>query len=81
MELQITVDEKKAKHFLAFLKDLDFVTVKPMPVSKKKAVAKTQNKTELTDEDFPYFGSCPEWDVDADELRYGGAEKRLKGWL
>jgi hypothetical protein len=80
MELQITVDEKKAKHFLAFLKDLDFVTVEKTKVSTKKKAAPTASKKELTDEDFPYFGSCPDWDIDADVLRAQSNHRVKSQW-
>jgi len=81
MELQITVDDRKAKHFLAFLKELDFVVVKAMSGPKKKEAAATQAEKPATDPDFSYFGACPDWEMDAEELRYGGMEKRMKGWL
>jgi hypothetical protein len=81
MELQIIVDEKKAKQFLAFLKELNFVVVNTMPKSKKKSTTKPPSEKQPTDPDFPYFGSCPDWNLSAEDLRYGGMEKRLKGWL
>jgi len=61
MELQITVDDRKAKHFLAFLKELDFVVVKE---KVRKVTAKKAKEPE-----FAYFGACPDWEMDADVLR------------
>lgn len=81
MELQITVDDSKAKHFLAFLKELDFVVVKAMTKAKKKETTTPPVEKQPTDPEFSYFGACPDWDMDAEELRYGGMEKRMKGWL
>ena len=70
MELQITVDEKKAKHFLAFLKDLDFVVVKE---TASKVTAKKKK-----DPEFAYFGSCPDWEMDAKELRATSHRKKAQ---
>ncbi|MBX7181914.1 MAG: hypothetical protein K1X82_07365 [Bacteroidia bacterium] len=74
MDLQIKVDDSKAQHFLAFLKDLDFVEVS---LSKTKGKVEQKKRKEPS---FTYFGSCPDWEMDADTLRYGGIEKRTKGW-
>lgn len=78
---QISVDEKRAKELVAFLKTLDYVKVEKEGPEKKKAVKATLKKEPLADEDFPYFGMCPDWDIDAKTLRNAGMEKRLKGWL
>ena len=79
MDLQITVDEKKAKHLLDLLKEMDYVSVRKTAPNKK---AKTQKKKTRVKqkEHLPFFGLCPDWEMDADELRYGGIAKRTKGW-
>jgi hypothetical protein len=77
MELQITVDDRKAKQFLAFLKALDFVVVNTKTKAKKMETTAPQPEKPLTDPDFAYFGACPDWEKDAEELRHGGMEKRL----
>jgi hypothetical protein len=60
LDLKISVDEKKAKQLVAFLKQLDFVEVQP-GAKTKSAVKKKP--------DFSWFGACPDWDKDAAELR------------
>ena len=70
LDLKISVDEKKAKQFVAFLKQLDFVEVqkntKAKPAAKKVA-------------DFSWFGACPDWDKDASELRTLSNRKKAQG--
>ena len=68
MDLQITVEERKAKQFVAFLKELDFVEVKK--TLKTPAENKKSNPT------FSYFGACPDWDIEASELRAMGNRKK-----
>ncbi|MCF8257066.1 MAG: hypothetical protein K9J06_05910 [Flavobacteriales bacterium] len=78
MDIQLSVEESKAKQFLAFLRQLDFITV------KKTTRVKSEHHNRIDDpkgnKDLPYFGLCPEWDVEADELRHGGISKRVVGW-
>jgi hypothetical protein len=64
MDIQISVDDSKAKKFIAFLKELDFVVVRPLFKEASPKARKTPK--------FSYFGSCPDWDVDAQELRQSG---------
>ncbi len=82
MTLQITVEDSKAKHLIAFLKDLDFVEVNKSHTPHKVESAHTKKTVALPkpDKDFPYIGICPNWEAEADELRYGGIEKRVAGW-
>ena len=74
MELQITVDDSKAKHFLAFLKDLDFVEVSK-PEGEEKPEKKKKKKPT-----FAYFDSCPDWDIDAAELRRQSNHRAKAQW-
>ncbi len=78
MDLQISVDDKKAKQFLAFLRQLDFITVKK--TSDKKLETQKAIDDKKDSKDLPYFGMCPDWDVEAETLRYGGISKRVEGW-
>jgi hypothetical protein len=72
----ISVDEKKEKTLLAFLKEMDIaLPEKASSGRKKKKVTKAQKEKHL-----PFFGMCPDWDIDAEELRYGGIAKRTAGW-
>ena len=79
MDLQITVDEKKVKHFLDLLKGMDYVSIKKKG-SEKKAAASKNASAKATKEHLPFFGLCPDWATEADELRHGGIAKRTKGW-
>lgn len=79
MILQVTVDEDKAKSFLAFLKDLDFVKVKPLSSPKKKEAVKPKIEEKPAEPKFAYFGSCPDWDIDAAELR-ATSNRRKAQW-
>ncbi len=72
MDLQITVDDSKAKHFVAFLKDLDFVEVS-IPKAEEKTEQKKKKKPT-----FAYFGSCPDWDIEASELRAMSNRKKAQ---
>ncbi len=78
MDLQISVDDKKAKQFLAFLRQLDFITVKK--TSDKKLETQKAIDDKKDSKDLPYFGMCPDWDVEAETLRNGGISKRVEGW-
>jgi hypothetical protein len=81
MDLQITVEDSKAKQLVAFLKQLDFVWIEKSTATQK-ALKKKETKTQITTGDsFPFSGMCPDWEVEARELRKAGTEKRLKGWL
>jgi hypothetical protein len=75
MIYELTIEDSKEKQVIAFLKELDFVTLKKVTKSKtvKKKVAPTGHY------DLPYFGVCPEWDVEAGDLRKT-ANKRLIKW-
>ena len=75
MIYELTIEDSKEKQVIAFLKDLDFVKVKK--VTKSKTVTKKAAPTD--NYDLPYFGACPEWDVEADDLRKT-ANKRLIKW-
>ena len=72
MDLQIKVDERKAKQFVAFLKELDFVEVTKTVKTESKKIKKT-----LT---FSYFDSCPDWDVDAAVLRKKSNQREKAKW-
>jgi len=75
MIYELTIEDSKEKQVIAFLRQLDFVTVKKVgngKVGKKKA---TQKDTY----DLPYFGACPNWDAEASNLRKT-ANKRLSKW-
>ena len=72
MDLQITVEERKAKQFVAFLKELDFVEV------KKTLKTPSQNKKKKTT--LSYFDSCPDWDIDASELRKKSNNREKAQW-
>jgi len=78
MDIQISVEEGKAEQFLAFLRQLDFITVKK--TSRKKSEPHDKIDDQKENKDLPYFGMCPEWDAEADTLRYGGISKRVEGW-
>ena len=67
LDLRINVDEKKAKQFVAFLKELDFVEVQK--TAKTNPIVKTKPT-------FSYFGACPDWDKDASQLRASGTRKK-----
>ena len=60
LDLRINVEDKKAKQLVAFLKQLDFVEV------QKSAKTKSAPKKKP---DFSYFGACPDWNVEAADLR------------
>ena len=68
-EIHLRVEDSKAETLVSFLKELDFVVVKKTAPVKKKRTPKTSAKKKLTDKDFPYFGACPDWEVDAKTLR------------
>ena len=72
MDLQITVEERKAKQFVAFLKELDFVEV------KKTLKTPYQNKKKKTI--LSYFDSCSDWDIDASELRKKSNNREKAQW-
>ena len=80
MDLQITVDDNKAEKFVSFLKELDFVVVKKTSPAKKKKAEKASSKKKLTDKDFPYFGACPDCDIDAKELRKNLWTRKKAEW-
>ena len=77
MTYELIIDAGKEKTVINFLKQLDFVTVKAVKKDSKKKIEK---KTEPL-EDLPYFGLCPDWDMDVRGMRKKSTEKRLKGWL
>jgi len=61
MDFQISVDDSKAKQLIAFLKELDFVIINPL--------VKRASDQEKKIPTYNYFGACPDWDVDAQQLR------------
>ncbi len=76
MTYELIIHEDKEKQVINFLKQLDFVTVKAV---KKPVKKKIEKKTEAG-KDLPYFGICPDWDLDVKKMRKESTEKRLKGW-
>jgi len=74
MDLQITVEESKAKLFVLFLKQLDFVDVKKTTRKTEKEAKKGKQKTPS----FAYFGACPDWEMDAKELRATSNRKKAQ---
>ena len=72
MKYELTIENDKAKPVIAFLKQLDFVKVKAAKSIQKEA---TKSNTKLS-----YFGSCPDWKAEANELRSSSNIKRIKTW-
>jgi hypothetical protein len=67
MELIVKVDESKAKQLIGFLKTLEYVEIKRP--SKKKPAREPR---------FEYFGSDPNWQPDATELRKLSSRKKAE---
>ena len=76
MTYELTIEQGKEKAFISILKQLDFVTVKPV---KKTAQAKN-TKLSAFKGDLPYFGACPDWDMDIKAERGKSAKKRISKW-
>ena len=76
-EVHIKVEDSKAESLVSFLKELDFVKIEKQPKTPKplKTTAKVLKATHL-----PFFALCPDWNVEADELRSSGWAKRREGW-
>ncbi len=72
-EIHLRVEDSKAESLVSFLKELDFVEVKKDDSKEKKGSKKTKKKTP----DFAYFGACPDWEMDANELRATGNRKKV----
>jgi hypothetical protein len=79
MIYELVIEDDKAKSVIAFLRQLDFVKVTRKPESR--SVKTLEKKKEAQQDGLSYFGMCPDWDIDARELRMRGVKKRLKGWL
>jgi len=80
MIYEMTIDEIKGKNVLALLKELDYVTIRKV-TAKSKPKTKAKKSSPTKDDDIPYFGAAPDWDIDASELRSRSNKKRLAGWL
>jgi|GEM_PF-6616744 len=76
-EVHIKVEDSKAESLVSFLKELDFVKIEKQPKTPKplKTTTKVSKAAHL-----PFFGLCPDWKVEADELRSSGWAKRSEGW-
>ena len=77
MLYELDIEEGKEKPVINFLKQLDFLTIKPIGKSVKKKV-----DSRITDTgDLPYFDTCPDWNMDVKEMRKKDTNRRLEGWL
>ena len=78
MIYELEIAEDKSKSVIAFYKQLDFVKVRVSTLNGTK-VHKSKSSTKALTM-LPYFSSCQSWDIDAEQIRHGGASKRVKGW-
>jgi len=77
MIYELEIEEGKEKPVINFLKQLDFLSVKAVKKPRKKKVEKKAAETE----DLPYFGMCPDWEMDVKEMRKKDTIRRTEGWL
>jgi hypothetical protein len=77
MIYEMIIEEGKEKPVINFLKQLDFVTIKSVKKTSKQKVEKING----IQNDLPYFGACPEWEMDVKEMRKNNTKKRIEGWL
>lgn len=75
MIYELTIEDNREKTVIAFLKQLDFVKIKKVPKSTK-----SKKTHPVQDDDLPYFGAAPDWDIDASELRKKNTKQRLSEW-
>lgn len=77
-DIHLKVEDSKAESFLSFLKELDFVEIEKS-TSFQKSNKKKEVITSLTvSNSFPFSGMCPDWKIEAEDLRKGDTKKRLK---
>ncbi len=77
MIYELDIEDGKEKPIINFLKQLDFLTIRQIKKSEDKI---TPTKKEAGS-DLSYFDTCPEWELNTDELRKMDTAKRIKGWL
>jgi hypothetical protein len=77
MLYELEIEDGKEKPVINFLKQLDFITVRSVKKPRSKKVDKKSTETG----DLPYFGACPDWEMDVKEMRKKDTARRLEGWL
>ena len=70
MQYELLIEKGKEEPVISFLKSLDFVTIR-----KKETIKKKPLKKQLS-----YFGSLPEWDAEAVDLRKNKSRKNKATW-
>ncbi len=72
MDFIVSIDDERGKSLIAFLKKLDFVVLKPFRQKRQSEAVKPPQPLSKP----AYFGACPDWDMDADELRKKASPRR-----
>jgi ribosomal protein L11 methylase PrmA len=73
-DIHLRVEDSKAETLVSFLKELDFVEVKKTDKKEEKGSKKNKKKTP----EYAYFGACPDWEMDAKELRATSNRKKAQ---
>ncbi len=64
MDFILTLEGEQGQSLLRFLQGLDFVKLRP--AEKPRAASSEPPDAPKT---YPYFGACPDWDIEAEDLR------------
>lgn len=73
-DILIRVEDSKVEKLVSFLKELDFVVVQKDKKNTEKGSKKSKKKTPQ----FAYFGACPDWEIEAKDLRATSNRKKAQ---
>ena len=73
-DIHLRVEDSKVESLVSFLKELDFVEVKKTAKKEGKVARKSKRKAP----EYAYFGACPDWEMDAKDLRATGNRKKAQ---
>ncbi len=75
MSYELIIEGEEGAALIHFLKQLDFVTIKPLEETSEPPIIANNNG-----EDLAYFDAAPDWGIDAATLRAASNTRRPASW-